>query len=170
MSPATQAKLLRAIEEQSFRRLGGRSEVSVDVRVIAATNRDIAGSLEDGRLRSDLYYRLSVVEVELPALRNHKEDILPLAHHFLSLFSFKYGKALTGFTDEYIEMLQSYHWPGNVRELRNAIERATVICPSECISILDLPEKILKTQSEIMHISIPIGSSVEEAEKKQPGF
>jgi DNA-binding NtrC family response regulator len=138
MPPAIQAKLLRAIEEQSFRRLGGRSEITVDVRVIAATNLDIARSLEDGRLRSDLYYRLSVVEIQLPSLRNRRDDIVPLANHFLKIFSFKYGKAMTGFTDEYIEMLQSYHWPGNVRELRNAIERAKVICPSESISILDM--------------------------------
>lgn len=166
MSTETQAKLLRAIEEQSFRRLGGRNEISVDVRIIAATNREVSSALDQGILRSDLYYRLSVVEMELPPLRARRQDILPLAMHFLRLFSLKYGKEMKGFTSEYIEMLQSYHWPGNVRELRNAIERAVVICPGESISVLDLPEKILKTQSEIMHISIPIGSSVEEAEKK----
>lgn len=166
MSTATQAKLLRAIEEQSFRRLGGRNELKVDVRVIAATNREVSSALDQGILRSDLYYRLSVVEMELPPLRNRKQDIVPLAHHFLKLFGLKYGKEIRGFASDYIEMLQSYHWPGNIRELRNAIERAVVICPGEVISVLDLPEKILKTQNEIMHISIPIGSSVEEAEKK----
>ncbi len=166
MSTETQAKLLRAIEEQSFRRLGGRNEISVDVRIIAATNREVTSALDRGILRSDLYYRLSVVELELPPLRARRQDIVPLAMHFLRLFSLKYGKEMKGFTSEYIEMLQSYHWPGNVRELRNAIERAVVICPGESISVLDLPEKILKTQSEIAHISIPIGSSVEEAEKK----
>lgn len=166
MSTETQAKLLRAIEEQSFRRLGGRNEIQVDVRVIAATNRQVSTALDQGILRSDLYYRLSVVEIELPPLRERRQDIVPLAMHFLRLFSLKYGKQMKGFTSEYLEMLQSYHWPGNVRELRNAIERAVVICPGESISVLDLPEKILKTQHEIMHISIPIGSSVEEAEKK----
>lgn len=166
MSTETQAKLLRAIEEQSFRRLGGRHEIKVDVRVIAATNREVASALDQGILRSDLYYRLSVVEVELAPLRNRKHDILPLANHFLRMFSLKYGKDIKGFTSDYVEMLQAYHWPGNIRELRNAIERAVVICPGESISVLDLPEKILKTQNEIMHISIPIGSSVEEAEKK----
>ena len=166
MSTETQAKLLRAIEEQSFRRLGGRNEIKVDVRVIAATNREVSSALDQGILRSDLYYRLSVVEIELPPLRSRKQDILPLANHFLRMFGLKYGKNITGFTSDYVEMLQSYHWPGNIRELRNAIERAAVICPGESISVLDLPEKILKTQNEIMHISIPIGSSVEEAEKK----
>jgi DNA-binding NtrC family response regulator len=166
MSTETQAKLLRAIEEQSFRRLGGRHEIQVDVRVIAATNREVSSALDQGILRSDLYYRLSVVEIELPPLRNRKQDIVPLATHFLRLFGLKYGKEIKGFATDYVEMLQSYHWPGNIRELRNAIERAVVICPGESISVLDLPEKILKTQNEIMHISIPIGSSVEEAEKK----
>ncbi|MBI5471799.1 MAG: sigma-54-dependent Fis family transcriptional regulator [Ignavibacteriae bacterium] len=166
MSSETQAKLLRAVEEQSFRRLGGRHEIKVDVRVVAATNREVASALDQGILRSDLYYRLSVVELELPPLRNRKHDIVPLATHFLRLFSLKYGKEIKGFTSDYIEMLLSYHWPGNIRELRNAVERAVVICPGESISVLDLPEKILKTQNEIMHISIPIGSSVEEAEKK----
>ncbi len=166
MSSETQAKLLRAIEEQSFRRLGGRHELKVDVRVVAATNREVASALDQGILRSDLYYRLSVVELELPPLRNRKQDIVPLATHFLRIFSLKYGKEIKGFTSDYVDMLQSYHWPGNIRELRNAVERAVVICPGESISVLDLPEKILKTQNEIMHISIPIGSSVEEAEKK----
>lgn len=166
MSAETQAKLLRAIEEQCFRRLGGRHEIRVDVRIVAATNRNISSALDQGTLRSDLYYRLSVVEIELPPLRNRKQDILPLANHFLRMFGLKYGKEIRGFTSDYIEMLESYHWPGNIRELRNAIERAVVICPGESISVLDLPEKILKTQNEIMHISIPIGSSVEEAEKK----
>jgi DNA-binding NtrC family response regulator len=166
MSRETQAKLLRAIEEQRFRRLGGRHEIKVDARVVAATNREVASALDQGILRSDLYYRLSVVEVELPPLRNRKHDVLPLANHFLRMFSLKYGKDIKGFTSDYVEMLQSYHWPGNIRELRNAIERAVVICPGESISVLDLPEKILRTQNEIMHISIPIGSSVEEAEKK----
>jgi DNA-binding NtrC family response regulator len=166
MSYETQAKLLRAIEEQSFRRLGGREEIKVDVRVIAATNREVAAALERGVLRADLYYRLSVVEIEMPPLRDRRSDVVPIANHFLKLFSLKYGKSIAGFSNDYVEMLQSYNWPGNIRELRNAIERAVVICPGETISILDLPEKILKTQSEIMHINIPIGSSVEEAEKK----
>jgi DNA-binding NtrC family response regulator len=166
MTVETQAKLLRAIEEQTFRRLGGRNEIKVDVRVIAATNRGISNALAQGNLRSDLYYRLSVVEIGLPPLRDRKEDIVSLANHFLKMYCYKYDKNIKGFTIEYMDMLQSYRWPGNIRELRNAVERAVVICPGEYISILDLPEKILKTQAEIMHISIPIGSSVEEAEKK----
>ncbi|MFN0157107.1 MAG: sigma-54-dependent transcriptional regulator [Bacteroidota bacterium] len=166
MTTETQAKLLRVIEAQSYRRLGGRYEIKVDVRVVAATNRPVASALEDGALRSDLYYRLSVVEIELPPLRDRRDDILLLAQHFLNVFTFKYGKPIRGFSEDYMEMFKSYSWPGNVRELRNAIERAVVICPGDVIATHDLPGKILKTQHEIMHISIPIGSSVEEAEKK----
>jgi len=166
MSAATQAKLLRVLESQTFRRLGGRNEVKVDVRMVAATNRKLSDALEQGLVRTDLYYRLSVVEMELPPLRERRDDIVPLARHFLKMFAFKYAKDIKGFSDDYLEMLQSYQWPGNVRELRNTIERATVICPGEVISTNDLPAKILKTQQEIMHITIPIGSSVEEAEKK----
>ncbi len=166
MTAETQAKLLRVIEDQSFRRLGGKVEIKVDVRVVAATNRPISQSLEDGTLRSDLYYRLSVVEMELPPLRNRNNDVLLLAQHFLKIFTFKHGKPIRGFSADYIDMLKGYSWPGNVRELRNAIERAVVICAGDEITSRDLPEKILKTQNEIMHISIAIGSSVQEAEKK----
>ncbi len=166
MTTETQAKLLRVIEEQSFRRLGGKQRITVDVRIVAATNREVSTALEAGALRMDLYYRLNVVEIGLPPLRDRREDIPLLAHHFLTLFAFKYGKNISGFSREYIEKMQSYAWPGNVRELRNAIERAVVICPGSVISSHDLPMKIQRTQDEIQQISIPIGSTVEEAEKK----
>lgn len=166
MSTATQGKLLRVLESQTFRRLGGKNEIQVDVRIVAATNRELKDALEEGTLRGDLYYRLSVVEMELPALRNRRDDILPLAKHFLQIFTFKYGKDIKGFSGEYLQALQSHQWPGNVRELRNTIERAVVVCPGDIISTNDLPAKITKTQQELTHISIPIGCSVEEAEKK----
>lgn len=162
----TQAKLLRVIEEQSFRRLGGKQRINVDVRIVAATNREVPAALEAGALRMDLYYRLNVVEINLSPLKDRRDDIPLLAHHFLTLFAFKYGKNISGFSREYIEKMQSYAWPGNVRELRNAIERAVVICPGSIISSHDLPMKIQRIQDEIQHISIPIGSTVEEAEKK----
>lgn len=166
MTVETQAKLLRVIEEQAFRRLGGKQRINVDVRIVAATNREVPTALETGALRMDLYYRLNVVEISLPPLRERREDIPLLAHHFLSFFGFKYGKNISAFSREYLEKMQSYSWPGNVRELRNAVERAVVICPGSIISSHDLPLKIQRTQEEIQHISIPIGSTVEEAEKK----
>lgn len=161
-----QVRLLHALESGSFVRNGGTDEISFDVRIIAATSRETSAALDLTILRADLFYRLSVVEIELQALRNRRTDILNLANHFLRLFCTKYDKQITGYAGDYVEMLQSYHWPGNVQELRNAVERAVVICPGQVISVLDLPEKILKTQRELIHISLPLGSSVEEAEKK----
>lgn len=164
MTTETQAKLLRVIEDQRFRRLGGREEIRVNVRIIAATNRTLSG--DSGALRPDLYYRLSVVEIELPPLRNRSGDIPELAQYFLNFFCMKYGKNIEGFAKDYLEFLERYSWPGNVRELRNSIERAVVICQGTTITSTDLPSRITNTQRELMHINIPIGSTVEEAEKK----
>jgi two-component system, NtrC family, response regulator HydG len=166
MTSETQAKLLRVIEQQAFRRLGGKQEIHVDVRVIAATNRDVERSLEEGLLRPDLYYRLSVVEMVLPPLRSRGEDIPLLIGHFIRLFAEKYGKRVDGVRPACLEIMQGYEWPGNVRELRNAIERAVVICPAGDIDTMNLPEKIQHSRRLASHIRIPIGMSVEEAEKK----
>ncbi len=166
MSLETQAKLLRVIEAQSFRRLGGKAEITVDVRFIAATNRDTAEAVANGILRPDLYYRLNVVEIALQPLRNHRDDIPLLARHFLDMFSLKYAKGIAGFSGEYLEKLQGYDWPGNIRELRNVIERAVVLCTGNMISSDDMPVRIQRMQKEIRSINIHIGSTVEEAEKK----
>jgi DNA-binding NtrC family response regulator len=165
MSMETQAKLLRAIETQKFRRLGGKEEVSVDVRMIAATNKDISAALKSKELREDLYYRLSVIEIYIPPLRERKEDIPQLANHFLSGFAPKYGKPPQRFTDESLEMLCDYDWPGNVREIRNVVERALVICPDEYIGPRYLPERIQRQTSAQQHIQIPVGCSTHEAER-----
>ncbi|MEK6571619.1 MAG: sigma-54 dependent transcriptional regulator, partial [Bacteroidota bacterium] len=127
MTSETQAKLLRAIEHQGFRRLGGKEEVNVNVRPIAATNKNISAALKSRELREDLYYRLSVIEIFIPPLRERKEDIGVLVEHFLSVFSEKYGKPQQRFSDECLEMLIAYEWPGNVREVRNVIERAIIL-------------------------------------------
>jgi DNA-binding NtrC family response regulator len=165
MSMETQAKLLRAIETQKFRRLGGKEEVSVDVRMIAATNKDITAALKSRELREDLYYRLSVIEIYIPPLRERKEDIPLLATHFLSSFAPKYGKPPQRFTDEAIEMLCDYEWPGNVREIRNVVERALVICPDEFIGPRYLPERVQGQAAVQQHIQIPVGCSTQEAER-----
>jgi len=166
MTADTQAKLLRIIEQQAFRRLGGKEEIRVDVRVIAATNRNVERALEEGTLRSDLYYRLSVVEMVLPPLRNRVEDIPLLVRHFVRLFSQKYGKAVEGVSPACLDILKGYDWPGNVRELRNAIERAMVICTGATLDSAQLPDKIQNAQRAVTHIRIPIGMSVEEAERR----
>jgi len=165
MSMETQAKLLRAIETQKFRRLGGKEEVSVDVRMIAATNKDISAALKSKELREDLYYRLSVIEIYIPPLRERKEDIPLLANHFLAAFAPRYGKSRQRFTDESLEMLCEFEWPGNVREIRNVVERALVICPDEFIGPRYLPERIHRQAAAQQHIQIPVGCSTQEAER-----
>ncbi len=166
MTSETQAKLLRVIEQQSFRRLGGKEELRVDVRIIAATNRDVERSLEDGIIRPDLYYRLSVVEMVLPPLRSRREDIPPLVEHFVGLFAGKYGKRIDGVRPACLDFMVGYDWPGNVRELRNAIERAVVICDEGRIDLRHLPEKLRNARPLSSHITLPIGISVDEAEKR----
>jgi DNA-binding NtrC family response regulator len=165
MTSDTQAKLLRAIELQRFRRLGGKEEINVNVRTIAATNKDLSAALKSGELREDLYYRLSVIEVFIPPLRERKEDISLLVEHFLTVFSEKYGKPQQRFSDECLEMLIAYEWPGNVRELKNVVERSIVICPHEIIGPQALPERISAQHSIQNHITIPVGSSTQEAER-----
>jgi DNA-binding NtrC family response regulator len=165
MSLDTQAKLLRAIETQKFRRLGGKEEIKVDVRVIAATNRNIATALKTNALREDLYYRLSVIEIYIPPVRERKEDSPLLVDYFLSVFTSKYGKTNQRFTDECLEMLYEYAWPGNVREIRNVVERAVVICPHELIGPSYIPERIQCKNPVKQHINIPLGCSAYEAER-----
>lgn len=134
LSPEMQVKLLRVLQEKKFYRLGGSREVSIDVRVIAATNRDLEKLIEEGKFREDLYYRLNVATITTPPLRERPDDILLLATAFVREFSTKFGKKITGFTPEAVEILQSYEWKGNVRELRNVIERITLLETTEIIS------------------------------------
>ena len=165
MSLETQAKLLRAIETQKFRRLGGREEIKVDIRMIAATNKNISIALKTKELREDLYYRLSVIEIYLPPVREHKEDIPLLVEYFMSSSRSKYDKQQQRFTDEALELLNDYDWPGNVREIRNIIERAVVICPHDYIGPRYLPDRIRQQVPTRTLINIPLGSSSQEAEK-----
>lgn len=135
-----QAKLLRAIQEKELVRVGGSKPEKVDVRIIAATNRDILEEVQKGHFREDLYYRLNVVSIELPPLRERREDIAPLANHFLQIFAQKNNKSITGFTPTAMHCLIHYQWPGNVRELENIIERAVVLLLGDTISERELPE------------------------------
>ena len=127
ISPAIQVKLLRVLQEREFERVGGNETLKVDVRIIAATNRDLAQMVREGRFREDLYYRLNVVSLRLPPLRERREDITLLAEFFLRRFARESGKSLMGFTAEALQTLITYPWPGNVRELENAVERAVVL-------------------------------------------
>jgi two-component system response regulator HydG len=139
IAPATQLKLLTVLQERSFERVGGNESIKVDVRIMAATNRDLAADVTAGRFREDLYYRLNVVHAEMPPLRLRGGDILALAEHFLRRFTLENHKAVDGFTDRARTKLRSYRWPGNVRELENAVERAVVLCQDDLIGEDDLP-------------------------------
>ena len=139
-----QVKLLRAIESRSVRRLGGKKEIEVDIRIVAATNMDLQKALAEGELREDLYYHLAVVELFLPALRERVSDMRLLADEFLLRFSRQNGKQLSGFDDEAWSWIHAYHWPGNVRELKNAVERAVIMARGEVITAADIMPRHLR--------------------------
>jgi DNA-binding NtrC family response regulator len=142
ISPALQVKLLRFLQEREFERVGGTQTIKVDVRLIAATNRDLAAEVRAGRFREDLYYRLNVVSIAMPALREHASDIPLLAHHFLRGYARDNDKPVKAFTPAALAALQAYEWPGNVRELENAIERAVVLARDEEIGVDQLPAPV----------------------------
>ncbi|HYN83705.1 MAG TPA: sigma 54-interacting transcriptional regulator [Pyrinomonadaceae bacterium] len=144
MSPALQAKLLRVLQEREFERVGGTQTIQVDVRVVAATNRDLERAMKDGTFRPDLYYRLNVVSFQMPPLRERREDIPMLASYFANKYSTKFNRKVSGLSSAARACLVSYDWPGNVRELENAIERAVVLGSSDLILPEDLPETLLE--------------------------
>ena len=139
MSVAMQAKLLRVLQEKEIQRVGGEEVLRVDVRVMAATNRDLKAEIKSGRFREDLYYRLNVVTLPVPALRERREDIPLLAQHFLDFFAEKNRKHIKGFTPQAMDRLVRYDWPGNVRELMNAVERGVILCRGDYVSEMDFP-------------------------------
>jgi two-component system response regulator AtoC len=138
MAPASQTKLLRALQERVFRRVGGTRDINVDVRVVAATNGSLSSLVREGRFREDLFYRVSVIPIAIPPLRERVDDILPLARHFLALASREARKTIKGFTPNAEHRLRGYSWPGNVRELRNLIERAVILSTANVIDADDL--------------------------------
>lgn len=139
-----QVKLLRAIESRAVRRLGGKKEIAVDIRIVAATNMDLQKALAEGELREDLYYRLAVVELFLPALRERVSDIQLLANEFLLRFSRQNGKQMVGFDEDAWSWIHAYHWPGNVRELKNAVERAVIMARGEIVTAQDIMPRHLR--------------------------
>lgn len=142
MSPTTQAKVLRVLQEREFERVGGTDLIKVDVRVISATNKDLEEAMKKGEFREDLYYRISVFPIKLPALKERKEDIPLLAAHFLNKYNEQENKEIEGMSPEALELLMAYNWPGNVRELENAIERAVVLAVDEDIGAKELPAAV----------------------------
>jgi len=165
MEPALQAKLLRALQEREIERLGGSGPVSVDVRIIATSNRDLPQAVEQGQFRQDLYYRLHVINIEIPALRDRPRDIELLANHFLALYSDQFNKPMMSFAPDAINKLMSYKWPGNVRELTNVIQRTSLLANSSIITAKDIPVDIAQEVSSDNWISsLPIGKTLAEVE------
>jgi DNA-binding NtrC family response regulator len=167
MATDIQVKLLRALETRSVRRLGGKKEIPVDIRVIAATNKNLQQAIADGELREDLYYRLAVVEIDLPPLRERVGDIKLLAGEFLVRFAQQNGKNVKEFDERAWDWILSYHWPGNVRELKNAVERAVIMARSPIIGYDDIvPRHLRGSQDMAGALQIPVGSSVDSARRQ----
>jgi len=152
-----QAKLLRVLQEQEIERVGGNGLIKIDVRIIAATNRDLENEVREGRFRLDLYYRLCVFPIIIPSLKERKEDIPLLTHHFIRQSAEKFGKRINGITEDALEMLQSYHWPGNIRELENYIQRGTLLCKGDMITKDVLPSFQL-IPAALPHIGTAVNS------------
>jgi transcriptional regulator with PAS, ATPase and Fis domain len=143
MGLTLQSKLLRFLQEKAFRRVGGTKDIHVDVRVIAATNRDLEKAVDEARFREDLFYRLNVIPVNLPTLRDRREDVPILVEHFIHSFNKEFKKETRALTDEAMNRLMSYPWPGNVRELRNVVERAMILENKRTLDVEDLPSEIV---------------------------
>jgi len=143
MEPGMQAKLLRVLEDRAFRRVGGTRDISVDVRIVSATNKDLLKAMEDKTFRPDLYYRLQVIPIYLPPLRERRDDIIPLTQHFIGHFNREFGKSVKGLSKMAEKFLAEYNWPGNIRELKNIIERAIILENEETLLLEHLPQEIV---------------------------
>ena len=166
LSLKVQVKLLRVLEKGEFERVGGEKTLKVDVRLITATNRNLEKEVSEGRFREDLFYRLNVITIHLPPLRERKDDIPILSNFFVIKYTKKYKKEIKGFAPEAMEALCAYHWPGNVRELENVVERAIVLCKKNTISVDHLPGNVVPDKDDMSVIKIPVGISLKEAEKE----
>lgn len=163
INPSIQVKLLRVLQERKIERIGSEQSIEIDVRVIAATNKNLEEEVKAGRFREDLYYRLNVVRIEMPPLRDRKEDIPLLIHSFLREFNLDNEKNIKGFDNRSRSAMLKYSWPGNIRELRNCVESAVVMCSGDEIKLSDLPSALQENMEE-KSIRIPLGISMEEAE------
>jgi len=165
LDPALQGKLLRVLQEGEVRPVGGAKPVQVDVRIIAASKVDLEQKVKEGRFRDDLYYRLNVIAIVIPPLRERADDVPLLADHFLRKYSEKNRRAMTGISRGAVDTLSTYPWPGNVRELENVIERAVVLAKGDMVQEEDLPEQLFRERQESGSITLPMGTSMEEMEK-----
>lgn len=174
---ALQKKLLRFLQEKEFRRVGGKIKIKVDIRLLSATNRNLEKDVEAGKFRSDLFYRLNVITIRIPPLRERREDIALISRHYLQYFSEKNQKRITGFESEVLPLLSAYDWPGNVRELENTIERAVILCPFESINVESLSRKFKdlasRREESVDEMTLPelekkvVGQALEKASWNQ---
>ncbi len=165
LDPQTQVKLLRVLQEREFERVGGTETIKINVRLIAATNKDLEKAITEGKFREDLYYRLNVFAIFVPPLRERKPDVLLLADHFLEKFSLEHGKNIRRISTPAIDMLMSYHWPGNVRELENTMERAVLVCEGQVIHAHHLPPTLQTAEASGTTIRMSLGEAVGAYEK-----
>jgi two-component system, NtrC family, response regulator AtoC len=171
MEPGMQAKLLRVLEERTFRRVGGTKDIQVDVRIVSATNKDLLKGIEERTFRNDLYYRIQVIPIFLPPLRERKDDVLPLAEHFIAHFNREFGKHVRGVSKMAEKFLIEYSWPGNIRELKNIIERAIILESEETLLLEHLPQEIVSkvggTGSGPLSFNLPPeGIDIEDVERE----
>jgi len=170
MEPGMQAKLLRVLEDRSFRRVGGTKDIHVDVRIVSATNKDLLRAIEDKSFRADLYYRLQVIPLYLPPLRERKDDILGLAQHFITNFNREFGKNVKGISKLAEKFLLEYGWPGNIRELKNIIERAIILENEELLLLEHLPQELVSRTgggaSPMGFVIPPEGIDIEDVERE----
>lgn len=164
INQSVQIKILRVLQEKKFERVGGEQTLEVDVRVIAATNRNLEEEVKKGTFREDLYYRLNVIHIQVPPLRERKDDIPLLMAAFLEEFNKENGKHITGVDSRAKAAMYKYNWPGNIRELRNCMESAVVMCGSDTITLDDLPPSVSQSSGEEV-VSVPVGTTLDEAEK-----
>ena len=168
LPPLTQTKILRVLQDKEIRRLGGKDNIKVDVRIIAATNKDLEKEVATAKFREDLYYRLKVITVELPPLRERKEDIPALVTFFIDKYNKEFGKRVKAIADSAMKALLDYHWPGNIRQLESVTERAVLICDTDVIGMNDIRGELkLSRSGGILDIEIPDeGINFEDLEKE----
>ena len=170
MSPSMQVKILRALQDKNIRRIGGTGEIKVDARVVAATNRDLEKEIKNGTFREDLFYRLAVIPIPIPPLRERMSDTVTLVRHFIQKYNERLQRQVRGISEEALETLEAYHWPGNVRELENVIERAVTLESTDFIQKERLPETVVRKgdlqETSLPHFSAPEGIDLEGHLKK----
>jgi len=165
LSPAVQVKLLRVLQDGEYERVGGTETLSTDLRILSATNLNIEEEVAAGRFREDLYYRLNVIQLKLPSLKERSEDVMLLATHFLAFFAEKNGREIEGFSPDALDAMAGHHWPGNVRELQNAVERAVVLARENRIEVENLPPAVRQGQGRQRSLRFSVGSPLRDMEK-----